>query len=58
MNWKLIVSLPNSLEASLVKADSFSNTSWQRSKTFFFFSVVNLTVIVTELVINPKYSIS
>ena len=53
----LLINLPNSLETSLMGADSFSNTSWQRSN-FLFFSVVNLTITVTELIINPKYSIS
>ena len=57
MAWKLLANLLNSLETSLMETDSFSNTSWQRLKTFFFFLVVNFTVIVTELIINPKYSI-
>ena len=58
MGWKQLVNLPNNLETSLMETDSFSNTYWQRSTIFLFFSVVNLTVIVTELIINPKYSIS
>ena len=41
-----------------METDSFRNTSWQRSKIFLFFSVVDLIVMVTELIINPKYSIS
>ena len=54
----LLVNLPYSLEISLMEADSFSSDSWQRSNIIFVSSVVNLIVIVTELIINPKYSIS
>ena len=58
MAWKLLVNLPYSLEISLMETDSFSSDSWQRSNIIFFSAVVNLIVIVTELIINPKYSIS
>ena len=55
---KATSNLPYSLEITLMETDSFSSDSWQRSNIIFFSSVVNLIVIVTELIINPKYSIS
>ena len=55
---KATSSLPNSLKTSLMETDSISNTSWQKPNIFLFFPVVNLAGIMTELIINPKYSIS
>ena len=52
------VNLLNSLGTSLMETDSFNNTSKQRLKIFLFFSALNLTAIVTELKLSPKYSIS